>query len=188
MLTDATQFVVGQIGRVSPALHGAERRLFRQFQNGVLACMRRTEPSRGRGRPCSPSREELAHGEQQARKREYDEQDLVDVLFAGRQSACEVHCPEDRVIPQGEPGPPFTASVRNRGDQEAEHPHPDRRHADRSQVWRLTRSRDCCGDETKNDDGDADDRERDPSGLEQDACALSHRPTRVWSIPVSGLM
>ena len=50
-------------------------------------------------RPCSPSREEFAHGEEQARKREYDEHDLVDVLFAGRQSAYEVRCPEDRVIP-----------------------------------------------------------------------------------------
>jgi hypothetical protein len=34
-----------------------------------------------------------------ARKREYDEYDLMDVLFAGRQSAYEVHCPEDWVIP-----------------------------------------------------------------------------------------
>src|SRR5215208_2361660 len=109
------------------------------------------------------------------------------MLFAWRQSACEVCCPEDRVIPQGEPGPPFTASVRNRGDQEAEQPHPDRRHADRSQVWLVTRSRDHCGDEAKDEDSEADDRERDPSGLEQDACALSHRPTRVRSISLSDL-
>jgi hypothetical protein len=55
--------------------------------------------SRGRGRPCSPSREEFAHGQEQAREREYDEHDLVDVLFAGRQSAYQVRRPEDRVIP-----------------------------------------------------------------------------------------
>src|SRR5829696_5643092 len=108
------------------------------------------------------------------------------MIFAGRQSACKVCCPEDRVIPQGEPSPPFTASVRNRGDQEAEYPHPDRRHADRSQGWRVTRSGHGGGDEAKDEDGDADDRERDPSGLEQDAGALSHRLTRVWSIAVSG--
>jgi hypothetical protein len=60
---------------------------------------RRSEPSRGRGRPCSPSWEEFAHGEEQARKRECDEHDLVDVLFAGRQSAYEVCCPEHWVIP-----------------------------------------------------------------------------------------
>ena len=45
------------------------------------------------------SREELAHGQEQARKREYDEHDLVDVIFSGRQSACEVRRPEHRVIP-----------------------------------------------------------------------------------------
>ncbi len=45
------------------------------------------------------SREELAHGQEQARKREYDEHNLVDVLFAGRQSAYEVRCPEHWVIP-----------------------------------------------------------------------------------------
>src|SRR5215203_204695 len=121
---------------------------------GVLASTRRSEPSRGRGRPsCFPSREEFAHGEEQARKREYDEHDLVDVLFARRQSAYEVRCPEQWVIPQGEPSPPFTASVRNRGDQEAEHPHPDRRHADRSQVWRVTRSGHHRDDEAKDEDG-----------------------------------
>jgi hypothetical protein len=50
-------------------------------------------------RPCSPSREEFAHGGEQARKRQYDEHDLVDELFAGRQAAYEVHCPEHWVIP-----------------------------------------------------------------------------------------
>jgi hypothetical protein len=65
----------------------------------VLGSTRRSEPSRGRGRPCSPSWEEFAHGEEQARKRECDEHDLVDVLFAGRQSAYEVCCPEDWVVP-----------------------------------------------------------------------------------------
>jgi hypothetical protein len=65
----------------------------------VLGRTRRSEPSLGDGRPCSPSREEFAHREEQARKREYDEHDLVDVLFAGRQSAYEVRCPEDWVIP-----------------------------------------------------------------------------------------
>ncbi len=66
--------------------------------SGVLVSTRRLEPSRGRGRPCSPSREELAHREEQPRKRECDEHNLVDVVFAGRQSAYEVRCPENRVV------------------------------------------------------------------------------------------
>ncbi len=49
-----------------------------------------------------------------------------------------------------------------------------RRYADRSQVWRVTRSGHHRDDEAKDEDGDADDRERDPCDLEQDAGALSH--------------
>jgi hypothetical protein len=87
---------------------------------GVPRSSQRSETSRGRGFPCSPSREEFAHGQEQARKREYDEHDLVDVIFSGRQPAYEVPRPEEWVIPQGEPSPPFSASVGDRGDQEAE--------------------------------------------------------------------
>ena len=58
---------------------------------------------------------ERAHRQEQACEREHDERDLVDVLFAGRQSAYEVRSPEHRVIPQGESSPPLTASVRDRG-------------------------------------------------------------------------
>jgi hypothetical protein len=66
---------------------------------GILRSSQRSETSRGREFPCSPPREELAHGQQQARKRQYDEHDLVDVIFSGRQSAYEVRRPEQRVIP-----------------------------------------------------------------------------------------
>src|SRR5215210_8073344 len=68
--------------------------LFGQFLNGVLGSSQRSEPSGGRGFPCFPSREELAYGQEQAHKREYDEHDLVDVIFPGRQPANEVCCPE----------------------------------------------------------------------------------------------
>ena len=37
--------------------------------------------------------------QEQGRKREYGEHELVDMLFAGRQPAYEVRCPEDWVIP-----------------------------------------------------------------------------------------
>src|SRR5215212_229453 len=138
--------------------------------HGVLGSSRRSEPSRGRrGRTCSPSWEEFAHGEQQAHKREYDEHDLVDVVFAGRQPAREVRRPEERVIPQGEPGPPLAVPVGDRGDQEAEQAHPDRRHSDRSQVRRTARSGQHGGGEAEDEDGDADDREREPSDRERDA-------------------
>ena len=43
--------------------------------------------SGGREFPCPPSREELTHGQEQTSKRRYDEHHLVDVIFAGRQSA-----------------------------------------------------------------------------------------------------
>src|SRR5215207_6444956 len=69
---------------------------------GVLRSSQRSEPSEpsgGRGFPCFPSPEELAYGQQQAHKREYDEHDLVDVNFSGRQAAYEVRRPEQRVIP-----------------------------------------------------------------------------------------
>jgi hypothetical protein len=58
-------------------------RLFRH----PLRSSQRSEPSGGRGFPCFPSREELAYGQEQAHKREYDEHYLVDVIFAGRQSS-----------------------------------------------------------------------------------------------------
>ena len=70
--------------------------------DGVLGSSRRSEPSEpsgGRGVPCFPSGEELAYGQEQAHKREYDEHDLVDVIFSGRQSAYQVRRPEQRVIP-----------------------------------------------------------------------------------------
>src|SRR5207237_6242245 len=123
------------------------------------------EPLRGRGHPCSPSWEECAHGQEQARQRKDDEHDLVDVLCAGRQSAHEVHGPEDRVIPESEPRPPLPASVRTRGDQEAEQPHPAQRHADRSQVWRATRRGCNRDDEAKGEDGDADASQPNPTAL-----------------------
>src|SRR5215211_5914673 len=79
---------------------GLVRGLFTECRgSGILRSSRRSEPSQGRGPPCFLSREEFAHREQQAHKREYDEHDLVDVVFAGRQSAYEVCCPEHRVIP-----------------------------------------------------------------------------------------
>ena len=69
-------------------------------RDGALRSSQRSEPSRGgRGRPCSPSREELTYGQEQAHKREYDEHDLVDVIFSGRQSAQEVRRPEEGIIP-----------------------------------------------------------------------------------------
>jgi hypothetical protein len=70
---------------------------------GVLRSSQRSEPSEPsggrRGFPCFPSPEELAYGQQQAHKREYDKHDLVDVIFSGRQSAYQVRRPEQRVIP-----------------------------------------------------------------------------------------
>ena len=78
------------------------------------------------------SREEIARGDEQAHKREADEHDLVDMLIAGRQSAQKVRYPEDGIVPEGEPSPPFTASVRDRGYRDTEQTHPNRGHADRS--------------------------------------------------------
>src|SRR5215203_5753815 len=120
---------------------------------GVLRSSQRSETSRGRGFLCPPSSEELAHGKEQARKRHYDEHDLVDVIFAGRQSAYEVRRPEHRVIPQGEPSPTFAASVGDQGDQEPKQPHPDRGNTDRSQVRRATRSGHQRGYEAEEEDG-----------------------------------
>jgi hypothetical protein len=67
-----------------------------------------------------PSREEFAHGEKQAYEREDDKHDLVDMLLAGRQSAQKVRYPEDGIVPEGKPGPPFTAPVRDHGDHDTE--------------------------------------------------------------------
>src|SRR5215218_8674483 len=62
--------------------------------NGVLRSSRRSatsrETSRGSEFPCPPSREELTNGQEQTRKREYDEHDLVHVIFTGGQTAYQV--------------------------------------------------------------------------------------------------
>src|SRR5688500_806919 len=78
---------------------GSLMRLFGQFLYGVLRSSQRSETSRGREFPCSPSPEELAHGQEQTSKRHYDEHDLVDVIFSWWQSPYEVPRPEQRVIP-----------------------------------------------------------------------------------------
>ena len=53
--------------------------------------------------------EEVANWQQKADERESDEDDLVDVIFAWRQIPYEMRCPEDGVVPEGEPGPPRRA-------------------------------------------------------------------------------
>jgi hypothetical protein len=55
--------------------------------NGVLISSQRPETSRGSEFPCPPSREELTNGQEQTRKRHYEEHDLVDVIFPGWQPA-----------------------------------------------------------------------------------------------------
>lgn len=77
-----------------------------------------------------PSREEFAYGDKQTYERKYDKHDLVDVILAGRQSANKMCYPEDGIVPEGKPGPPFMASVRERGYHDAEYSHSNRGHAD----------------------------------------------------------
>jgi hypothetical protein len=91
------------VRRIVPSSPGLEVQGTTELRrNGVLRSSQRSEPSEpsgGRGFPCFPSREEFAYGQEQTRKREYDEHYLVDVIFSGRQAAYEVLCPEERVIP-----------------------------------------------------------------------------------------
>src|SRR5262249_11060248 len=137
----------------------------------------RVEPARElsrRIRLARPSREEFAHGEKQAYEREHDEHDLVDVLLAGRQSAQQVRHPEDGIVPESEPGPPFTASVRDHGYHDTKETHPNRGHADRAQGQWVTRTGPRGDNEAEDEDGNSGDRERDPRDLEQNAFLLSH--------------
>lgn len=69
---------------------------------------------------------ELADGYQQTGERQHNEHDLVDVVFARRQSTRKVHSPERRIKPEREPGPLFPATKRDHGDQQAEQAQADR--------------------------------------------------------------
>jgi hypothetical protein len=70
------------------------------------------------------TREECVHRKKQTSERDYDENNLMDMLLAGRQSAYQVNAPEDRIVPEHKPSPFFAASVWNHSYHNAEYPHP----------------------------------------------------------------
>ena len=72
---------------------------------------------------------EVAPGEKQADEREYYEYNLMDMSLARGQSTHKVRQPEQRIIPQCEPSPSFTASVWDQGDHHTKATHSHRGHA-----------------------------------------------------------
>lgn len=145
---------------------------FQDFTSGHV-CFARMK-SGASSASAHPSREEFSHGEKQAYEREYDKYDLVDMVLAGRQSAQKVRDPEGGIVPEGKPGPSFTASVGDHGYHDTEETHPNRGHADRLYGRSVTRSGPHSGDQSEDEDGDSGDGERDPCDLEEDAFSLSH--------------
>lgn len=71
------------------------------------------------------AREELGDWEQQPEKRQHDENDLTNVIPAGRQVAHHVRRPEYRVVPEREEGPAFPAPERGHRDHHTEETHTD---------------------------------------------------------------
>lgn len=65
----------------------------------------------------------------------------MDMFLAWRQSTQEVHDPENRVIPKGEPGPTLSAPVGDHGDHNTEETHSHGSYADRSEEQCVTGAR-----------------------------------------------
>ena len=121
------------------------------------------------------AQEEITHRQKQSCEREYDEQDLVDVVSARRQSTQKVRQPEDGIVPQGEPGPLLPASVGDHGDQDPEETHAYRGYANRPQPQGVTRTGPRGDDLAEGQDAQPGDRQRNPADLEPNVFSLGHR-------------
>lgn len=108
-------------------------------------------------------REERPDRQEEACQRQDDEEDLVDVVCAGREISQEVDQPEHGVEPKCVPRPPFGSPVRNQDDQCTEEAKPDRSETVRTIQGGVFTARNHNGHDTKKEDGQADDRQADPA-------------------------
>lgn len=120
---------------------------------------------------CCASAEELADGQQQTGERQHDEDHLVDMVLARRQSAHQVYYPKGRIKPQRKPRPPFSPAIRDESDQHAEQAHANRRHAVSPHEQPITGHRHRRCDDTESQDGNTDDDQADPPDPQVDDLA-----------------
>ena len=90
----------------------------------------------------------MSHRQQQSQNRQNNENNLMNMIVSRRQSACQMQCPEDRVVPEGKPRPFFAPSKSIESDHDTEYAGSGRRDAKGPQqtlFFTGTRSLRICG-------------------------------------------
>lgn len=110
-------------------------------------------------------REEDAYREYEPDQREGDKDDLVDVIRTGWEVSKQVGQPENGVEPERAPRPPLDAPIRHQHDQGPEKAESGRGETVRTIQGGVPTRRNDRDHDTKDEDGQANDREADPAYL-----------------------